>query len=83
VRFYDFAPDGLLTFNLVTLRREGATNWTQQIRSTRLWPQTRSELTEALSAADFGAITCFGDLQGSAFDVDSSANVVVTAQRAA
>jgi SAM-dependent methyltransferase len=81
LRFYDFEPDGLLTFNLVTLQREVATDWTQQITSTRLWPQTQSELTEALTTADFETITCFGDLQGAAFDAGSSPNLVVTARR--
>jgi SAM-dependent methyltransferase len=81
LRFYDFEPAGLLTFNLVTLRQEGATNWKQQITSTRLWPQTQSELTAALTAADFEAITCLGDLQGALFDAHDSPNLVVTARR--
>jgi SAM-dependent methyltransferase len=79
LRFYDFGPNGLLTFNLVTVQREGATDWKQQITSTRLWPQTQSELTGALTTADFETITCFGDLQGAAFDAGSSPNLVVTA----
>jgi SAM-dependent methyltransferase len=83
LRFYDFAPNGLLTFNVVTLRREGASGWTQRVTSTRLWPQTQSELKEALSAAKFGAVTWFGDLQGSSFDAASAPNLVLTARRAA
>jgi hypothetical protein len=79
LRFYDFEPNGLLTFNLVTMRRETDTDWTQQITSTPLWPQTQSELSGALTAAHFKAITCFGDLQGAPFDAGSSPNLVVTA----
>ncbi|NIN09754.1 MAG: methyltransferase domain-containing protein, partial [Planctomycetales bacterium] len=31
LRFYDFDPDGLITFNVVTLRREGTGPWTQRV----------------------------------------------------
>jgi SAM-dependent methyltransferase len=83
VRFYDFEPEGLLTFNVVTVQREVATDWSQRITSTRLWPQMESELTAALTAADFEAITRFGDLQGAPFDAGNSPNLVVTARRTA
>jgi SAM-dependent methyltransferase len=81
LRFYDFEADGTLTFNLVTLRREGAGEWRQQVRSTRLWPQRRDDLVAALTAAGFGEIACWGDMQGTPFDLDHSPNLVVTARR--
>lgn len=80
LRFYDFDPDGLVTFNVVRLRREKGEDWSQQVTSTRLWPQTREELTGALAAADFEAITCFGDLQSAPFHAGSSPNLVMTAR---
>jgi glycine/sarcosine N-methyltransferase len=83
LRFYDLKPDGTLAFNLVTLRREGSDAWRQQVSITRLWPLRREELTTALDAAGFGAITCWGDMQGASFDPAHSPNLVVTAQRVA
>ncbi len=80
LRFLDFEPSGLVTFNVVRLRREDGETWQQRVTSTPLWPQTRAELTEALGAADFGAVTCFGDLGGAAYDAESSPNLVVTAR---
>ncbi len=81
LRFYDFEPSGLLTFNIVRLRREGGAGWSQRITSTQLWPQRQEELTEALVAAGFEAITCFGDLRGAPFDAGSSPNLVLAAHR--
>jgi len=81
LRFYDFEPDDMLTFNLVTLRREGAGGWNQQVVTTRLRPLGQEEMTAALDAAGFGEIICWGDMQGASFDPDPSPNLVVTARR--
>jgi glycine/sarcosine N-methyltransferase len=81
LRFYDFERDGTLTFNLVTLRREEAGEWRQQVRATRLWPQRRDDLVAALTAAGFGEITCWGDMQSTLFDAERSPNLVVAARR--
>jgi SAM-dependent methyltransferase len=82
LRFYDFDTDGLITFNVVTLRREGTRPWTQQATSTRLRPLLQVELTEALSAAGFEALVCYGDMSGSPFDANTSGNLIVTAKSA-
>jgi hypothetical protein len=82
LRFLDFEPSGLVTFNVVRLRREGEEAWQQRATSTPLWPQTRDELTEALGAADFGAVSCFGNLSGAAYDAGSSPNLVIATRRA-
>ena len=82
LRFYDFAPDGTLTFNLVTLRRQGAEAWDQRITATRLWPLRQGELTAALATAGFGDITCYGDMSGAPFDPPTSGNLVLTARMA-
>jgi SAM-dependent methyltransferase len=82
VRFYDFEPDGLLTFNIVTLRRPSSdAGWEQQVASTRLWPLRRAELVAALSKAGFEALACWGDMSGASFNGEQSPNLVVTARR--
>jgi glycine/sarcosine N-methyltransferase len=80
LRFYDFEPDGTLTFNLVALQRERAGNWRQQVATTRLRPLQQEELTVALKAAGFMEVTCWGDMQGASFDPEVSPNLVVTAR---
>jgi len=80
LRLYDFERDGTITFNLVTLRREGAGEWRQQVRATRLWPQRRDDLVAALAAAGFGDITCWGAMQDAPFEPDCSPNLVLTAR---
>jgi SAM-dependent methyltransferase len=77
-RFYDFASDGKLAFNVVTLRREGEGDWGQQVATTRLWPLRQAELVAALKVAGFGEIACWGDMQGGSFDLQSSGNLVVS-----
>ena len=81
LRFYDFEPDGTLTFNLATLRRKRAGDWSQRVTSTRLWPLRRDELAVALAKAGFGAIACYGDVSGAPFDPEASGNLIVTARR--
>lgn len=79
VRFYDFDPDDVLTFNMVRLRREQGSGWDQEVNSTRLWPLTEQELTAAVGAAGFREITAHGDMRGTTFDPETSPNLVVAA----
>lgn len=79
LRFYDFNHDGLLTFNVVRLRREGGDDWSQEVSATRLWPLTEEELTPALRAAGFEDVTQYGDMTGASFCSDISPNLVVAA----
>jgi SAM-dependent methyltransferase len=81
LRFYDFRSDGTLTFNVATLKRQGAGAWNQSVASTRLRPLRRAELRQALESQDYHSIVCFGDLRGAPFDADESPNLVVTARR--
>jgi len=80
LRFYDFEPGGKLTFNLMTLQREGVGAWSQQVTSTRLWPLRQEELVAALVAAGFAEVACWGDMQGAPFDPEASPNLVVAAR---
>lgn len=81
LRFYDFDPAGLLTFNLVTLKREGASAWRQRIATSRLRPLLKDQLTAALAQAGFEHVVCYGDMQGAPFDADSSPNLIITANK--
>ncbi len=81
MRFYDFNPDGTLTFNVVTLRRDEGGEWTQQIEATTLRPLLHAELLDAIAAAGFGNTACHGDMTGAAFDPETSGNLIVAAQR--
>jgi hypothetical protein len=79
LHFYDFEPDGLLTFNLVTLQREKDGAWQQRVATTRLRPWLREELVEALMGAGLTGIAVWGDLQDAPFDRRSSPNLVIAA----
>lgn len=79
-RFYDFDPDGLLTFNMVTLKREGQGNWSQKVVSSRLRPLLQDELVSSLSQAGFMDVISFGNMSGDAFNLESSSNLVITAK---
>jgi glycine/sarcosine N-methyltransferase len=81
LRFYDFEPDGLLGFNVVTLQRHGGGSWTQHNMASRLWPQRQAELAGALAASGFVQVASYGDLQGSPFDAANSGNLVLTARQ--
>jgi len=81
VRFYDFNLDGTLTFNIVTLNDNGDAKWTQQVEATTLRPWLKGDLLPALTAAGFGQVTCYGDMQGSPFDTETSGNLILAARR--
>lgn len=81
-RFYDFDPDGLITFNIIILSDQGEHEFQQKLISTRLWPLKQVELEILLQSAGFSEIISFGDLQGSVFDPERSGNLVITARAA-
>jgi glycine/sarcosine N-methyltransferase len=80
VRFYDFNPDGTITFNMIVLHRDAKGKWSQQVEATELRPLIYSELIASLTTAGFTDIVCYGDMQGAPFDLDRSPNLVVTAR---
>ena len=81
VRFYDFTPDGLITFNILTLKRINGGPWSQSVISTRLYPLGQAELVDALAQAGFGEINLFGGMDGAPFDPTTSGNLVITARK--
>jgi len=80
IRFYDFNPDGTITFNMAVLRRDAKGRWSQQVKATELRPIIYSELIASLTAAGFTEIVCYGDMQGSPFDPESSDNLITVAK---
>lgn len=79
VRFYDFEPDGTLTFHVITLRRAGAGPWSQSVTSTALLPLREAQLLEALAKAGFQATARIGSVQGEAFAPERSPDLIITA----
>ncbi len=79
-RFYDFDPDGLLTFNMVTLKRVAQGKWSQQVTTSRLRPLLKDELISSLAEAGFVNLTPFGDMAGAPFDPGLSPNLIVLAR---
>jgi len=82
LRFYDFLPNGLIDFNIVTLTRDGNNPWSQTITTTRLRPLLRDEMVSALTAAGFAEVEIYGGLNGSDFDPATSGNLVVGVRKA-
>ena len=81
LRFYDFRPDGLIDFHILTLTRMNQSSWRQQISTIQLYPFTWADLIQSLPAAGFEAIQLFGGLDGSVYRADESGNLVISAQR--
>lgn len=78
VRFYDFISAERINFNILTLRKLGEAQWQQEVISTPLRPLTKDELIPVLELSGFEEITAFGDLGGSAFDPETSSNLVLS-----
>jgi glycine/sarcosine N-methyltransferase len=81
IRFYDFEPDGSITFHILTLYREKEANWRQAVSSTRLWPLRADELTAALHHAGFEILVSCGSVRGEPFNPATSPDLVIVARR--
>lgn len=80
LRFYDFLPDGLIDFHVISLQRTAADPWRQEIHTTRLRPLLQAELTLGLQRAGFEEIRLYGDMQAAAFDLQHSPNLIAVAR---
>lgn len=78
LRFYDFLPEGLLAFNIITLCKEADGIWQQSITTTMLQPLQHIEMVAALQLVGFVDIRTFGDMTGSEYDYMASGNLVIT-----
>jgi len=83
LRFYDYEADGLITFNILNLGREGDKAWELQVMTTPLRPLLQEETLRLLKNAGFGEVACYGDMSGSPFSPETSGNLVVVARLAA
>jgi SAM-dependent methyltransferase len=79
LRFYNYRPDGLLSFNIIRLHREAQAPWTQSVVETLLYPLRQVELSKALSDSGFGDLNWYGNMAGVSFDPQTSGNLVVSA----
>ncbi len=82
-RFYDFDPDGLLTFNVVILTRREGGEWTQQVVTSRMRPLLKLELMLSLSEAGFTRLETYGDMKGAKYDHEKSPNLVIVGRKRA
>jgi glycine/sarcosine N-methyltransferase len=80
LRFYDFLPDGLIRFNIVTEKRVGSGGWQQTVISTPLYPLRQEELLHSLEQAGFSQVQAYGNMNGAPYDPASSGNLVMTAR---
>ena len=64
LRFYDYELDGLINFNIVTLRREEGQGWQQRVASTRLMPLLHADMVRALAEAGFHSVTALAEWMG-------------------
>jgi SAM-dependent methyltransferase len=81
LRFYDYEASGLITFNILTLTREGQGGWQQSVTSTQLFPLRHDLLVGALAVAGFESIQAFGSMNGEPFDPAAIGNLIVTARK--
>jgi glycine/sarcosine N-methyltransferase len=79
LRFYDFDPDGLITFNIINLHKDRNETWTQNVSTTRLFPLKQEILLPLLEKAGFHQLSCYGKMEAEGFDAEKSGNLVVTA----
>ena len=82
LRFYDFDADGLITFNIVRLKREGDAPWTQAISTVRLFPLMQAQLDLFLKESGFTDLRYYGIMNETAFDPAGSENLVAVARKA-
>lgn len=82
LRFYDYLENGLVGFNILTLRRARGEGWRQAVNTTHLYPQRQAELAQALALAGFDGLAAFGGMDSSPFDAAASGNLVLTARKA-
>ncbi len=80
-RFYDFDPDGLLSFNMITLKRPPGGKWTQDVVTSRMRPVLKFELLLSLHEAGFTHLKSYGDMTGSEYSHEKSPNLVVVGQK--
>jgi glycine/sarcosine N-methyltransferase len=82
LRFYDFEPDGLITFNIIRLHRHDDEPWQEHISSVQLFPLKKELLIGLLQDSGFSDISAYGAMSDQPFDPASSGNLVISARKA-
>jgi glycine/sarcosine N-methyltransferase len=83
-RFADYGPE-FITFHTALFERKlagntgGAASWSVEVNSTLQRPLLAADLEDALNRAGFVHLKYFGGLDGSAFDREKSADLVMVA----
>ncbi len=80
-RFYDFDPDGLLSFNMITLKHPAGGKWTQDVVTSRMRPIMKFELLLCMHEAGFTHLKSYGDMTGQEYNHEKSPNLVVVGQK--
>ncbi len=80
-RFYDFESNGLIRFNMVSLKRKHSAEWQAEVASTMLYPLTEAVVRASLEKTGFTQIRSLGNMAGDPFDPGTSGNLVITARR--
>ena len=78
-RFYDMDGQSL-RFNMVRLSRKGDEDWRVRLQHTQLYAWRRQQLVTSLGENGFDGIAAYGSFRGEPFDVETSADLVLTAQ---
>lgn len=79
LRFYDFDPDGLITFNIMRIKREAGGEWKQAVSTVRLYPLIQEELLKMLDESGFAEVRSYGMMTDTPFDPLTSENLVISA----
>ena len=80
-RFYDFLPNGLIQFNVMTLSQDGSPKWQTELDSTLLYPTISGHLLEEIKKAGFDQVRFYGNMAGDSFDAETSSDFVVVATK--
>ena len=80
-RFYDFLPNGLIQFNVMTLAQNGSPDWQTELDSTLLYPTGSDHLLAEITKAGFEKVRFYGNMAGDSFDPETSSDLVVVATK--
>ncbi|HSN93992.1 MAG TPA: methyltransferase domain-containing protein [Anaerolineaceae bacterium] len=80
-RFYDFLPNGLIQFNILTLSRGVSQDWQTELDTTLLYPTLSEQLLEEITKVGFEEVRFYGNMAGDCFDPESSSDLVVVATK--
>ena len=81
-RFYDFLPNGLIQFNILTLSRGVSQDWHSEMETTLLYPTQSEQLLDEITKVSFEGVKFYGNMAGESFDPETSPDLVVVATKA-